>query len=295
MLQTSILDVAIGVVFTFLAISLVTSAIVEAVASLLRLRARFLLRGIEEMLNDPRFEGLARALYAHALVNPQGPGAPAPARRAPAYIGAPQFAQAFLDVTGLTEALHPQTGGAPPAADLVRTVEARVADPQLCQALAGMVRRAEGDLRRLRDELAAWFDCAMDRLSGAYKRFTQAVSFAIALAVSVGVNADSVHIATRQWQQPALIAELNLPATQPNAAAAYAELARALPVGWTEGGFFVWRDDAGRRITTGAPWARAAIGWLITAIATLYGAPFWFDTLGRLARLRGADPAPARP
>jgi hypothetical protein len=36
-----------------------------------------------------------------------------------------------------------------------------------------------------------------------------------------------------------------------------------------------------------------ALGWLITAFATLFGAPFWFDTLQRIVRLKGSGPSPA--
>ena len=34
------------------------------------------------------------------------------------------------------------------------------------------------------------------------------------------------------------------------------------------------------------------VGWLITALATLFGAPFWFDALQQFVRLKGAGPSP---
>jgi hypothetical protein len=34
------------------------------------------------------------------------------------------------------------------------------------------------------------------------------------------------------------------------------------------------------------------LGWLVTAFATLFGAPFWFDTLQGFVRLKGAGPSP---
>ncbi len=33
-------------------------------------------------------------------------------------------------------------------------------------------------------------------------------------------------------------------------------------------------------------------GWIITAIAALFGAPFWFDTLQSVIRLKGSGPSP---
>lgn len=37
-----------------------------------------------------------------------------------------------------------------------------------------------------------------------------------------------------------------------------------------------------------------ALGWIITAAALSLGAPFWFDTLGKLASLRKAGPPPPK-
>lgn len=34
-------------------------------------------------------------------------------------------------------------------------------------------------------------------------------------------------------------------------------------------------------------------GWLITALASLFGAPFWFDALQQIIRLKGAGPSPS--
>jgi hypothetical protein len=35
------------------------------------------------------------------------------------------------------------------------------------------------------------------------------------------------------------------------------------------------------------------LGWLMTALAALFGAPFWFDTLQRFVSLRGTGDPPA--
>jgi hypothetical protein len=35
------------------------------------------------------------------------------------------------------------------------------------------------------------------------------------------------------------------------------------------------------------------VGWLLTAVATLFGAPFWYDLLQQFVRLKGSGPSPA--
>ena len=99
MFNSSILDVAIGIVFAFLTVSIVTSAIVEALSSMLKWRSGTLLDGVKALVNDPTFTQLALQLYGHASINPLGT---APDKRLPAYIDRAQFAKALLDVTGMT-------------------------------------------------------------------------------------------------------------------------------------------------------------------------------------------------
>ena len=147
MFNSSILDVAIGVVLAFLAISLMTSAIVEGIASALKIRSKTLLAGVKALVNDPGFDGMARKLYAHAAINPRGA---TPLDKLPAYIDRVQFANAFLDVTGLSQAGSAAAVGseAVPAVretDNLDGLVANVSDPQLRQLLQGRLhtRRAE--------------------------------------------------------------------------------------------------------------------------------------------------------
>jgi hypothetical protein len=39
-------------------------------------------------------------------------------------------------------------------------------------------------------------------------------------------------------------------------------------------------------------WAAALLGWVLTTAAISLGAPFWFDLMGRVARLRGTGNRP---
>jgi len=39
-------------------------------------------------------------------------------------------------------------------------------------------------------------------------------------------------------------------------------------------------------------WFLKILGWLITALAISFGAPFWFDLLNRLVDLRGSGKKP---
>jgi hypothetical protein len=317
---STVLDVAAGIIFGFLAITLFTSAAVEAINSVLNVRVKNLQTGIMALVNDPNFTGLAKQLYAHALISPLGPGGADPLKNAPAYIDKTQFAEALLDITGLSAAT-PDVAAQAPAVQAAAELKARVdalsaqagnVDPQLKQLLHGMVMRCGGDVSRLKNDLANWFDNGMDRLSGKFKRRTQWMTFVIALITAFVVNLDTIRIGTLLWEQPALAEKLRLASIKPpsdpttvDQAVATGEEAIAvidkmtqdgLPVGWAPGHFLDIQDNPGHWealwVAPPSLWYRSVLGWFITAVAALFGAPFWFDALQSVVRLKGAGPSP---
>jgi hypothetical protein len=276
MFGSVILDLAIGLMFTFLVISLITSAATEAAASALRWRANTLLDGVKALLNDPQFNGLALDIYNHDLVNPRADGTAGSQQELkakPSYINPQQFASALLDVAGLSPGSDVQT--------LQNKINTTITDGQLKTMLNGCVARAGRNLNRVNDEIAAWFDNGMDRVSGVYKRKTQLWSFFIALGIAIVLNVDTITIAESLWKEPMLMKQLpQLPAGE-TAAQAWTQFNDLrLPFGW--------RRDLSNELLKFPNWLLIPFGWLITAVATLFGAPFWFDTLQRFVQLRGA-------
>ncbi len=278
MLGSTVLDVAIGLIFTFLAISLAVSAIVEAIASAMKWRSSTLLQGIKNLLNDPNFDGLARSIYNHALVNPQDSGTAKDEKalkNPPAYMDPRLFADALVDVAKITQ----------DSPDKIKlAIDTNVKDEQLNSLLKGFVNQTAGDLGKMRDEIAAWFDNSMDRVGGVYKRKTQLWSFAIALIVAAALNVSAVGVGEALWLRPMLARTIG-PATGLNPAGALALLETlGFPIGWS--------DEAFKNLQTWNGLEMLA-GWLTTATATLFGAPFWFDMLEEFVRLKGSGPSPA--
>jgi hypothetical protein len=362
MFGSTILDVAIGLIFSFLAISLFTSATVEAINSLLQLRAVNLKSGIMALVNDPGFASLAKDLYEHPLVSPLGPGpqpppaagaapqAPVAARPAtdnstyvsrakdvamfwrpagpayvdiktlPAYIDSSQFARALLDVTGLSAAwaagaAAAPAGAKPDSASLNAAITA-IANPQIRDFIKGVSDRTQGDIKAIESQVGAWFDGAMDRVSGEFKRWTQAATFAVAIAAAVLFNVDSIRVGEALWEHPAIADQLQA-ADHPSQAGATAPSAPAqspnflddetkamanirslldagLPIGWSSGHLFeiIGAQGAPTYIWSSQTFGQSLVGWLITAFATLFGAPFWFDALQSIIRLKGTGPSP---
>jgi hypothetical protein len=278
MLSSTVLEIAIGLVFTFLAVSLAVSVIVEAIASALKWRSTTLFQGIKDLLNDPNFTGLARAIYNHALVNPQDAGT-AENEKALKYLPASMdpklFADALVDVAKIAQ-------DSPEKIKIA--IDANIKDQQLNCLLKGIVDQTAGDLGKVRNELAAWFDNSMDHIGGVYKRKTQLWSFGIALIIAISLNVSAIGVGDALWLQPMLARTLG-PMQNLNPAGTLTLLeGLGLPIGWS--------DTALKNLGS---WngLQMLAGWLITAVATLFGAPFWFDTLEQFVRLKGSGPSPA--
>jgi hypothetical protein len=248
------------------------STVQEALASALRLRARTLLAGIKTMLNDPNFDALARSLYSHALVNPHDDGKAADQRSLkskPSYIEPMHFAIALVDSIQSIPGDYAQLG---------RDIDA-IGDPQVRRALQSIHQRAAGDMQRFQDALAGWFDSAMERVSGAYKRRALLVSLLLSLLLAMLFNIDSIHLFRSLWQYPALTAQLGAVAATSDLRVI--EALWSLPIGW-------------QRVPTAfdRQLALSAAGWLLTACTALFGAPFWFDLLQRTVHIRGTGSKP---
>jgi len=276
MFNSTVLDVAAGLIFTFLAVSLAVSAIVEALASALGWRSATLLAGIKDLLNDPNFNALARDVYNHGLVCPRDSGKALDEKalqNKPSYIDPGQFADALLEITRTAS-------GAP---EQIEAGIAAIHDQQLQNLFKGIYSRSAGDVRRMRDALATWFDNGMDRVGGAYKRKTQLCSFVIAVVIVMVCNVSAITVGRALWQQP-ILAHTLAPNPSLNLHDALEQIQQAeIPVGWTCDRFHALNSWMGLEMVA---------GWLITALATLFGAPFWFDALQQFVRLKGAGPSP---
>src|SRR5882724_6697988 len=111
MFGSSILEIAIGVIFVYLVLSLICTAVNEAIATLINKRGKNLFEGVKNLLNDPTFTGLAQQVYNHGLVDGISKEAvnPNKANRRPSYLPSKTFSLALLDILsahGVVSAAH---------------------------------------------------------------------------------------------------------------------------------------------------------------------------------------------
>lgn len=264
---SAIIEVAIGVTFLFVTLSLVCSTVTEAIARLFERRRKFLADSLKKLVRAEH-EGVIDDLLAHPMVTPDP-------ERKPDRVEPEGFARAFLEKVELEDLKN--------------------------GPLAAVVRNVGDDAEQAVANLAEWFEASMEQVTIWYRRHIQVFNRVAALVIVLVANADTIHYVDRLWTDNALrsvvveqakeeiaAGETRGAGTRPGAKTLVADVRSEIeqfPLGWQfESGktglaALVVPGDAGG-------WALKLLGLWVTFIAVTLGAPFWFDVLRRMVGVR---------
>jgi len=344
MFGSVVLDVAIGMAFVYLLLSLIASVIQEMLSAFMQLRSANLERGLRslfsgdslssemDLVNSVYDHGLVRGLYSDPLKDSNkiqsrfrkmmnavrllarrviGISADKPLTIAanplllPSYISSRTFALALIDILNAKK----ETGAA-----AMGSISKALAEHnnKAAQALLALAIDAKGDVAAFQSNLEQWYNDAMDRVSGWYKRYTQRVLVVLGLLLAIVFNVNSVRVARTLWlDRDARQAMVDAAGdyrkdhlrASPDAGKVDAgklkeqlqsdvdvfsqvTTSALLPLGWKHSWHdyvsFYQADWRGAALST----LTLAAGWLMTALAISFGAPFWFDTLNRFMVVR---------
>jgi hypothetical protein len=207
--MTDVLNVAIGLALTFLLLSMLASAVQEALASLLNDRGKLLERAIVQMLDgimlnprslstvlawlwqavrcqdrpqtQPPPNGLGLQLLDHALLDGLSKG-----RQAPAYIPAEKFADALIDL------LRKRIGEINPSPGGLDAAIRGLPPGKPSRALQTLLDSSAGDVIRFRTAVIGWYGDVMQRVSGWYTRTVRYRTFLIGLALAIGFQVNAI-------------------------------------------------------------------------------------------------------
>jgi hypothetical protein len=325
MFDSSVIDVAIGLVFVFLLLSFIASAVKEGLEALFKRRATDLENGIKELLGtDEIGKTFIESLYNHGLINSLFAGKyNAPKVQLPSYIPSKNFALALMDLRNQSQSQsQSQSEGAAPRVSLPQNVK---------QAFDAFEITAGKDADKMQKHVEDWYNSSMDRVSGWYKRRTQWWLFGIGILITLAVNVDCITIANRlstdktlreavvqSAQEQARSNPALATVTSQTSSTAQGKVASdtddsirkikvnlsaldgiGLPLGWKED-LKEWHiekdraenetvDDKKSSALRDAYWNLIFShipGWLLTALAVSLGAPFWFDMLNKIMVVR---------
>jgi hypothetical protein len=293
------LDIAIGLIFIYLLLSLVCSGVLEWISGALKWRGANLKEGIRHLLQEPAQNPshssnsiTADKIYEHPVIKSLFNSKKA--KNLPSYIPPRKFAMALMDILGSSG----NTEKATTFEQIAQSIDG-INHPDLKKILQLSAQQAQGEIDKFRDNLEQMYNDTMDRVSGWYARKAQTVLFVIALVVSIGYNVDTLAIAEALWKDQSL-RENFVELAKTSAKQCAEEQAKdkidpskfkcskledlkkdntlaQLPLGWST---IPSEDLESGKFLLKIP------GWLITAIATSLGAPFWFDLLGKLISIR---------
>jgi hypothetical protein len=211
MFGSTVIDIAIGLIFVYLLLSLVCSAFNELIERFARYRAADLERGLGELVRD---DDWVSRIYNHPLIWGLFEGEYSPrAKNLPSYIPATNFALTVMDLilpgTGATGATQGSSGtpgvvvnvagvAPPPAANNplqpLRDGIRAIPNQHVRDALMTLVAAAGNDVVKARENIEGWFNSSMDRVSGWYKRRTQLIILLSGIVLAGLVNADTITI-----------------------------------------------------------------------------------------------------
>jgi hypothetical protein len=276
MFGSTILDVAIGLIFIYFLLSMITSHINELISQMFSWRSKDLEAGIRTMLADPN---LANKVWNHPMIR----GLSVRVGRNPSYIPPNTFALALFD------ALVP-VGQNPTVLENIRVQALNLPDTSARNIVISMIDHANGDMNQARGNIEQWFNDTMDRVSGVYKQRILWVTILVSLLVTFLFGVDTITLSNSLWIEPGLRAALtgagtSFAGSDVSGGTSLQDAVKTLnqftlPIGWT-----AFPTDV-------ASLVKKILGLLLTTFAVSLGAPFWFDVLKKVVNLRGAGPAP---
>jgi hypothetical protein len=315
-LQT--LDIAIGLIFIYFVLSIICTAANEIIAGLFQLRANNLIQGIENLLKDQGIADLEKGFYKHPLIKSLYKK-----DKKPSYIPSRTFALALLD-----QIIPAKTEASRYISDVRAAVSKMDAESGIRRNFLIFLDEAENDMQKFQKSIETWFNDAMDRVSGWYKRKVQIIVFVLGAFIVALSNADTIQIVKTLSNDPALrqefgqqvqefVKQQSAPTPtqspqvtkegQPAAPAKEPPSPGKTAAKEAVGGQLIFQEGWKKlqeMEAFGIPmgwktfpddfkdWFTKLIGLLLTALAVSLGAPFWFDLLNKVVSIRSVGVSP---
>jgi hypothetical protein len=219
------IEVAAGLVFVYLIMSVLTTMAREAYEGFVKSRPKHLERGLIELLCDESHQkgtqkkdiakssnerlAILKDFYEHPLIMSLFRGSYVlPGKRTfwqgkklPSYIPSSHFAYVVLDI--LSDRSGQATSGAFNPDDIL-AASRNLPNKRMGKIVQFAINNSGGDIDKARQFLESWFNATMDRASGWYKHETQTIVFWSSLIMCIIFNINTVVIAESLYRDPTI-------------------------------------------------------------------------------------------
>ena len=316
MATLDMLNVAIGMIFIYLLLSLIATSLNEICEAFLKNRASDLKRGLKELIapSKGKDEKLLKAFYEHPLICSLYKGSYESNKNLPSYIPSSSFSKVIINLLLSANKTDENEKGTAPMTINLSTLNAAAEKWPYAhsrKAILTLLHDADNDLDKFKVSLEEFFNNSMDRVTGWYKKRVQIILLFIGFALAFVFNADSIALFKSLVKDAPLRNSLvtasqefarNSDSTQSGTAkeSFNENLKRInnlrLPLGWD------WRiknnDISASNYSLAIPtdegkglfwnWVAKIWGLLLTGIAVSFGSGFWFDMLNKVTVLRSS-------
>lgn len=182
----------------------------------------------------------------------------------------------------------------------------------LKRSLQTLIIQSEDDMAKFERSLETWYDEQMARISGWYKRWSRVMLAVVGFIVAILLNIDTFQMGHALYvdapirQAVASAADSGALCQGETSSDARDTCARqeltklkaaGLPIGYSAGcklshpaRCWSWSMESDLHFWD---FPLKLLGWIVTAFAVSFGAPFWFDALSKWGSLRNAGKKPA--
>ena len=307
MFNSSILEVIIGLVFLYLLFSLFATFLNEIISTIFKLRANHLKTAIQNMMDNDTENGKVffDKFYEHPLIQSfvknKGKGFPS-------YLEPKKFAKVVVGI-------YKKEKNSNNKDDIKEALKKLPQHNYLRYLLLNYIEKGEDKIEELEKDIEDWFNSVMERATGWYNRNFKKWTISIAFIIALAFNFDTIQVYQRLSKDSKVRKELVQYADDNiNEFANYLEMDKSIDstdaaliaridtlkneiniiineeiasieqlagIGWEKGEWsLVFKNWKSKEFVL------KIFGWLITAFAISLGAPFWFDLLNKVMKLR---------
>lgn len=169
-------------------------------------------------------------------------------------------------------------------------------EPETLYQLKGLYKDAGGDTDKFKELIEKWYNNTMNRSMGWYKQKIAKITFIVGFVVAIGFNVDTIYIAKELKQNTTLRGEMidkietsiatntTMKLYMDSLQTSQSDINESLSLSEYKNTIVDPNDPL--RENKWLAWFFSFLGWCLTGIAISFGAPFWFDLLNKLMKLR---------